>query len=174
MSIWRPRETQNRNPGRADRRGRDHVPASDMNKGLILKQFESLFIPEPTSGCWLWIGSYDSNGYGRFWITADGGHTQAHIVSYERKYGPVPEGLELDHKCRVRCCVNPDHVEPVTHLENVRRGESKRVTIARHKLTTHCPRGHPYDETNTIWKNRGLGHVSRGCRTCRRQYRWRK
>lgn len=74
---------------------------------------------DPVTECWLWLLATDEKGYA---LTDRNGKTRrAHIVNYEEKYGPVPEGLELDHLCRVRRCVNPDHVEPVTHQENVIR-----------------------------------------------------
>lgn len=136
----------------------------------MIPAFELRFIPEPMSGCWLWIGSYDRNGYGRFW--ADGGHTQAHIISYEEENGPVPEGLELDHKCRVRCCVNPQHLEPVTHAENILRGLAPGIAGSWFRDRTHCPQGHPYDDANTHHCHRigvnGKVHAHRNCRMCAR------
>jgi hypothetical protein len=69
-------------------------------------------------GCWLWTGTLRS-GYGRF--RADGRLVQAHRYSYERAVGPIPADRQLDHLCRVRRCVNPDHLEPVTPSENVLR-----------------------------------------------------
>lgn len=78
----------------------------------------------------------------------------AHRVVYETVVGPVPEGLELDHLCRNRGCVNPAHLEPVTHQENMRRGHWG--------MKTHCPQGHPYEGDNLVRD----GH-SRICRWCR-------
>ncbi len=72
------------------------------------------------TGCHIWSRFKDKDGYGIFRI--DGRSVRAHIFYYEQKYGPVPDGLELDHKCERRDCVNPDHMEAVTHAENVRRG----------------------------------------------------
>lgn len=89
------------------------------------------------TGCWLWSGSSHSSGYGQFSVAAH--PERAHRHAYETLVGPVPDGLELDHLCRVRCCVNPAHLEPVTHAENLRRGESGMAK------RTHCPKGHPYD-----------------------------
>lgn len=70
--------------------------------------------------CWEWTGGRDGNGYGR--IRVGGRQQGAHRISYELFVGPVPTGLELDHLCRLRHCVNPGHLEPVTHAENMRRG----------------------------------------------------
>jgi hypothetical protein len=90
-----------------------------------LLPFAHLITPLPWTGCWLWDGRrFSRNGYGRVWH--DGKERQAHRVTYELLVGPIPQGLILDHlpKCRVRCCVNPDHLEPVTHRTNTLRGEA--------------------------------------------------
>jgi hypothetical protein len=78
----------------------------------------------------------------------------AHRISYKEFIGPIPEGLVIDHKCRTRHCVNPDHLEPVTSLENTRRGNSG----INMREKTHCPKGHNYSGTN----NRG----QRKCNIC--------
>lgn len=102
---------------------------------------------EKTEGCWLWLGWLtEEGGYGRF--RYDRGRVVAHRFAYELLVGPIPPGLELDHLCRTRRCVNPAHLEPVTHRENTLRGISP---AARHAIKTHCPQAHPYDETNTRW-----------------------
>jgi hypothetical protein len=116
-------------------------------------RLEAGFIPEPNTGCWLWLGSGNQYGYGRMLINRQS--FLAHRVSYEIHKGPIPDGLELDHLCRVRCCVNPDHLEPVTHEENVRRGGRM--------LNTACPSGHPFSPENT-WINPKTGW--RQCRKC--------
>jgi hypothetical protein len=107
-----------------------------------------------TGSCWLWTGTISRKGYGMFWPTAKG--TPAHRWSYEHYVGPIPDGLQIDHLCRVRHCVNPAHLEPVTSKENQVRSPFN--PAAR----THCPQGHPYDEENTYRHpdNR------RACRTC--------
>lgn len=113
-------------------------------------------LPDILSGCWLWAGATDGSGrYGA--IQAGGRVARAHRVTYELLRGGVPDGLELDHLCRVTLCVNPWHLEPVTHHENVLRGNSIQAANAR---KTHCPRGHPYD------MQMGGG---RWCRTCHRE-----
>lgn len=73
-----------------------------------------------SNGCWIFTGFLTGNGYGH--IRSGSTMLMAHRVTYEHQNGPVPTGMELDHKCRCRACVNPDHMEPVTHQENVRRG----------------------------------------------------
>jgi hypothetical protein len=81
-----------------------------------------------SSPCWLWHGRLHERGYAHVYIPEAGKHRYMHVVLYERKYGTVPAGLELDHLCRVRRCVNPDHLEPVTHAENGRRGLLAKLT----------------------------------------------
>lgn len=71
------------------------------------------------TGCWEWAGELSSNGYGRVW--RDGERIAAHRAYYEQEVGPIPDGHLLDHTCRVRCCVNPAHLEPVIPAENIRR-----------------------------------------------------
>lgn len=107
--------------------------------------------------CWEWRGSMYRDGYGRW--RAGGRSRAAHIVSWESVFGPVPEGLDLDHLCRNRGCVRPSHLEPVTRQVNLLRG---RTIAAAHAAKTHCPKGHPYSEENT-YRCRGI----RQCRTCR-------
>lgn len=111
------------------------------------------------SGCWLWTGYKHADGYGL--VKVDGKNRLAHRVVYEMLVGPVPEGLELDHLCRVRACVNPDHVEPVTHAENMRRSDSLR--FGWHREVTHCPQGHAYDEANTYQRPDRPGRICRAC-----------
>lgn len=78
--------------------------------------------------CWIWLGAINDMGYGQF--RRDGRGIYAHRASFERRFGPIPDGLELDHLCRVPACMNPDHLEPVSHVTNVRRGASARLTAA--------------------------------------------
>ena len=86
------------------------------------RMFENC-IPEPNSGCWLWMGYVSATGYGRVPSLENSDRSrQAHRVAYELVHGPIPPGLEPDHLCRVRCCINPDHIEPVTRQLNTLRG----------------------------------------------------
>lgn len=128
-----------------------------MNFGddRLPKRFWSKVVPCPMSGCWLWTGSAN-NGYGATYH--DGRHAYAHRWSYETFVGAVPTGLDLDHLCRVRPCVNPAHLEPVTRAENGRRSPIVRdvcwkanlaVSSAMHRAKTHCPQGHAYTPENT-------------------------
>lgn len=121
--------------------------------------------PVPSSrpelgNCWLWTGARDGNGYGRF------GHLLAHHIPI----GKPPKGLEYDHLCRVPGCVRPEHLEAVTHAENIRRGDAPEAMRQAQLKKTHCPRGHPYDEVNTQLKPGN----KRSCRACARAYAYRR
>lgn len=81
---------------------------------------------DPETGCWIWTQHIDASGYGHAW--ANGRTQKAHRVMYERTHGPIPAGLELDHLCRNRACVNPEHLEPVSKAINVQRGALAKLT----------------------------------------------
>jgi hypothetical protein len=86
------------------------------------------FVPSrPASECWIWQGTMDPDGYGRVWL--DGGMVLTHRASYEAFVGSIPEGLEIDHLCLTPSCVNPEHLEPVTHDENMSRANERRRLI---------------------------------------------
>jgi hypothetical protein len=118
---------------------------------------------EKTATCWLWTAKkVDGKGYGQIVLSGHHGKTaQVHRVVYEALVGPIPEGLQLDHLCRVRRCCRPNHLEPVTQTENQRRGFGFAGVNAR---KTHCAQGHPFDDANTIIRKRG----GRDCRICAR------
>lgn len=112
--------------------------------------------------CWLWLAYIGKHGYGLFRL--GGAMRLAHRVVYESVVGPIPGGLELDHLCRVRHCVRPGHLEPVTRSENQMRsplrGSAGGLANSR---KTHCPKGHPYD----VVERRANGRQARRCSTCR-------
>lgn len=134
-------------------------------KGTLLERLMALVSMEPMSGCWLWLGA-TRGGYGRIKMGGRKGEfVSAHRLSYELHVGPIPEGLQLDHLCRNRTCVNPHHLEPVTLQENLRRGEG----LGKHQSRrTHCPLGHPYDATNTVMNKRAGRTPTRACKICNR------
>jgi len=131
-------------------------------KTTLLERFISKVATLNQTGCWLWNGYIEKNGYGR--IFSGGKMRWAHIVSYELFVGDIPEGEELDHLCRNHSCVNPSHLEPVTHQENMVR--SPIGAPATHRAKTHCPQGHPYSGDNLI-TYRGM----RYCRECGKRYK---
>ncbi|MFF8534104.1 HNH endonuclease signature motif containing protein [Streptomyces sp. NPDC015532] len=115
-------------------------------------------IRDAEGGCWEWTGHVKPNGYGQVRINRRPLH--AHRVAYEALRGSIPDGLVIDHLCRNRRCVNPDHLEPVTHRTNILRGTGP---AARNARRTHCIRGHRFDAANTYVAPNG----ARNCRTCR-------
>lgn len=127
-----------------------------MKVGSLFERFQSRYIPEPNSGCWLWTGNTMSNGYGVMSLGKRRVKMLAHRYAYEQYKGRIPEGLVLDHLCRVVCCVNPEHLEAVEQRENIFRGVG--VPVHR-KAQTHCVNGHEFTHENT--------NIRRGCRECR-------
>lgn len=115
-------------------------------------------VHEHPGGCHVWTAAVATRGYPQFW---DGSRrVQAHRWIYEQRVGPIPDGLQVDHRCRNRRCVNPYHLEPVTGSENVRRGFSARGP------KRFCKRGHEFTPENTyIFPKR----QSKECRTCRQE-----
>lgn len=113
----------------------------------------------------MWSGSYYSNGYGQAWSRELQRSTQAHRLVYEHIVGRIPAGLQLDHACRVRGCVNPAHLRVVTCRDNI-MAPGTTCLAAANVAKTHCPSGHAYDEPNTYFsRNR------RFCRTCKRAHK---
>ena len=123
----------------------------------MIEKFLERVEPEPNSGCWLWVGHVNDNGYGLFHV--NGRNVRAHRFAYEHYRGPIPEGLDLDHLCRVRCCVNPDHLEAVTRQVNLLRGIG---FAAARAAQTHCIHGHKFTTENTGYDK------GRYCRRCKR------
>lgn len=140
----------------------------------VLERLRAAYVEDEETGCWVWQLSTNGRGYGRLWIGSrvDGTrrHVNAHRFAYELMVGPVPDGLHLDHLCRNRSCINPDHLEPVTQRENVLRGDAPAAHQARQ---VECKAGHPLSGDN-LYVNKG----KRYCRECNKrrsaEYRRRK
>lgn len=132
-------------------------------------RLEGKYVVDESTGCWNWVGKLRADGYGIICSSKVGSRRprelRAHRVSFERHIGSIPEGLDLDHLCRNRRCVNPEHLEPVTRKENLRRGASEHSGGK-----THCKHDHEFTPTNTYVTSAGY----RNCRTCRRDYYMRK
>ena len=112
--------------------------------------------------CWEWTACLIRGGYSQF--SENGKNVLGHRWAYEHWIGPIPEGLEIDHLCRNRWCVNPEHLEVVTRKENIDRSPIE-ISKTRRKLT-HCPQGHPYSGENliiTIRRNNGRNRICREC-----------
>jgi hypothetical protein len=108
------------------------------------------------NGCWVWQKKINNMGYGHMGVQRK--LVYPHRISYVAFVGPIPDGLVLDHLCKNPPCCNPDHLEPVTERENLRRGDGWPGVNAR---KTHCIRGHAFDERNTR-----IEAGSRKCRAC--------
>lgn len=116
----------------------------------FLAKFLRFVREHPDGGCWLYEGYRRRDGYAQAWW--DGRQQYLHRAMYEHLVGPIPDGLTLDHLCRVRNCVNPSHLDPVSAAENTRRG------IPRNSRKSVCPKGHEYDVQSSR---------ARFCRKCR-------
>lgn len=146
----------------------DYITSSACNIGRhkpVAERIREKTMIDPETGCWLWLGALNQHGYGSLGITFAYQQTKillAHRVSYEIFKGPIPDGLTIDHLCRVRHCVNPDHLEAVTHRENILRGVGRGAKEARQ---TECINGHPFSPENTYYQP---STGSRKCRLCQR------
>ncbi len=123
-------------------------------KRPVFDKFIEKICLDRETGCWNWIAGKTKRGYARFKFS---GEVWGHRVSYLMFKGPIPKGTELDHTCLNKGCVNPNHVEPVTHQTN----------IARHYLSlTHCKNGHEYKEGSYYTYKTKWGGVGRWCKAC--------
>lgn len=128
----------------------------------LRQRLESKVIRITESGCWVFTDALNHAGYG--WFRINGKSRYAHRIAYEEFVGPIPEGLQLDHLCKVRCCINPNHLEPVTCKENLRRS----TIYDKNRNKTHCKYGHEFTPENTYIKQNGC----RLCKTCSRTKPW--
>lgn len=138
------------------------MPIDFLNNPVTEREFLDVFLKLrrgsiiTAEGCCMWMGHVSTGGYGS--TKFRGRSISAHLLSYNVSIGPVLGGLELDHLCRNRRCWNPDHLEPVTHLVNVRRG-----LMGRQREKTHCIHGHLLNGENLLIRSNG----TRACKTCR-------
>lgn len=132
-----------------------------MNTKISDAALEGKYIPVTESGCWIWVGSHTTAGYGRIYVARRA--VMAHRASYAVKHGEIPSGKIICHKCDTPSCVNPDHLFVGTHKDN----SQDMVRKNRHtcQKRTHCPKGHEYTLGNTM-KSGG----ERKCRTCYSEY----
>jgi hypothetical protein len=135
-----------------------------MPADLMSRWWLRVRLPEDPDGCWEWIGAKWKRGYGKFTLPVSQKRVPAHRWGYEQLVGPVAPNLDMDHLCRNPSCVNPKHLEPVTHVENMRRGVAGLKSSAREAGKIRCIHGHPFDELNTYWRADG----GRNCRACGR------
>ena len=125
---------------------------------------------QKTKSCWNWIGSITKNGYGIVTVGGrreNGGKTYyAHRLAYELFKVKIPLGLEIDHLCRNRKCVNPNHLETVTRSENTKRGIGPMLLARINGSKKFCKHNHPFDKVNTRYRKKG----GRACKTCDKVY----
>ena len=123
---------------------------------ILKKVFDRYVIPEPNSGCWLWLGPFFKTGYGRFSVKGRTYYT--HRVALQLQGVNIPDHLEVDHKCNTRSCCNPDHLQLVTHSENL-----KLIKARRGELKS-CRRGHDLTNPASYWLYSGIKY----CKECRK------
>lgn len=132
-----------------------------MTEVVLPQRIQSKF-KEADNGCWVWTAALSSTGYGR--VRWEGKVWQAHRLTYSLTAGEP--GPELDHLCRNRACVNPAHMEPVSHAENIRRGEWSEGARRARMRRTECANGHPYT-AETLYVPPPSSRAQRQCRICR-------
>jgi hypothetical protein len=126
----------------------------------LIERFQEKHAVDLDTGCWVWVASAKTRGYGAVTVSHEHGTMLAHRLSYLIHVGRIPDGMELDHLCRNRACVNPEHLEPVTTAENGRRARPFR------QKPTHCPQGHAYAEHGRLYPS-GQSYI---CLPCKAEY----
>ena len=136
-----------------------------MNIDEWNERIQPRLVVDPETGCWRWPGWNNGLGYGKIQVGGRKGRgLYVHRIAYELFVGPIPEGLQVDHLCRVRECANPAHLEAVTQAENMRRGRHGVL----YEIPAECKHGHPLNEANLSLGNKPNG--SRWfCRICKRE-----
>ena len=156
----------------------------------LLERFEEKYIPEPNSGCWIWLGAISTNNDGYGSIRGEGGNSaktqNAHRVSYQLYRGYIPADMDICHHCDSPWCVNPDHLFVGTRIDNMQDASQKgrlvcsdpnilRENRFRHEDKTVCVNGHPFNDVNTYLYIDKNGGPHRHCKTCikeaKRRYR---
>jgi hypothetical protein len=127
-------------------------------KRTLRERFDEKWMPEPNTGCWLWTGAVGLTGYSQ--IKVDGRCSTAHRVGWKLYRGPIPSGLVVDHLCRTRACVNPDHLRLVT--QRINATENSVGPTAINAAKTHCKVGHQFTPDNVYLNRAG----ERKCRMC--------
>lgn len=134
--------------------------AARINKSIPFTDLVRSETAENDKGCWVWQRMKNRKGYAR--IRWNGKIIEIHRMAYEAFIGPIPEGLVIDHLCRNPSCLNPEHLEAVTHKENTLRGNAPSALYAKQ---THCKHGHPLSGANLRVEKDG----GRTCKTCNRE-----